>query len=335
MPKPGVGSSKKQFFLYDNVDKKFVEIHDGFVCGRLEGDLKFPDDKVVSRKQCKFSISGNDVYIEDLGSTNRTKVNSVPSEAGHRRRIQLYDVIEFGSQRLILSHQDKFPANVQDRIKTGKMYQAARRDDGQLTSELSQDLTKKTLIMIDKATFRRLRLEETFIKDRRKRKRGNAESRSAKPAGTGTPGGRFSIIVLAFLCFVCWIGPLATLWIAGALDSGLPVEASEIILGLAIMLAVGGVLALGFYIRMFRHFVRGPFGRAVIVLFLVGLAGLCGVFLTKKTGLLTRVSTNLTVARCLHSWDDNLCPSLVALDHNEWTHLPPNLRTALEAKLHH
>jgi hypothetical protein len=330
MAKQGVGSSKIRFFLYDNVDKKFVELHDGFVCGRIEGDLKFPDDKIVSRKQCKFSISGNDVYIEDLGSTNRTQVNSVPAEPGHRRRIQLYDVIEFGSQRLILSHQDKFPANVQDRIKA-KTYKAARREDGQLTSELSQDLTKKTLVMLDKATFRRLRLEETFLKDRRKRKRAPTEART-RDAG---PGGRFSIAVLTILVLAAWGGPMATLWVAGALDSGLPVEASEIVLGLAVMLAVGGVLAIGFYVRMFRHFARGRVARALIVLLLAALSCVCGVFLTKKTGLLTRISTNLTAARCLKSWDPSLCEVLSDLDQAEWVKLPPELRTQLASRLHH
>jgi hypothetical protein len=333
MPKPGKTSAKNRFFLYNNVSRRFVEIHDGFLCGRLEGDLQFPDDKAVSRKQCQFSISGNDVYIEDLGSTNRTKVNAAPAESGHRRRIQLYDVIEFGSQRLILSHQDKFPANVQDRINSGKLYRAFRRDDGQLTSEIAknQDMTKRTLVLLDKATFRKLRLEETFSRDRRKKKRSSSSGRAAAQ----TDRSHLWTWILALLVLVCWLGPIASLWVAGALDSGLPGEATEIVLGLAVMLAIGGVLALGLYLRMLRSLVQGPVGRGIVVFLLtLGTIG-TGVFLTKKTGLLTRASLNLAVARCVRVWDPDVCQTLSALDHQEWVRFPADLRAHIDSKLHH
>jgi hypothetical protein len=151
-----------RYFLYDNNARVFTEIKDGFVCGRAEGDLQFPDDDVVSRRHCKFSVQLNDVYIEDFKPTNSTLVNTVPLRPGKKRRLQLNDVIEFGSQRLILTNQDKFaPANIQDGSHRPILYKGWIRPDGSMTSEVSRTLTRTALIM-DKLPFQKLKFKEAF-----------------------------------------------------------------------------------------------------------------------------------------------------------------------------
>lgn len=325
MATPGKGQ-KIRFYLYDNVAKRFVEIHDGFRCGRLDGDLQFADDNAVSRDQCQFFISGNDVYIEDLNSTNQTKINGVPTQSGFKRRLHLYDVIEFGAQRLVLSHQDKFPAHVQDRINSGKLYKAARLEGGRLTSEISQVFTKKTLLLLDKATFRKLRIEETFSR------RNRPGRRSTDVAGR--PDSHRSTWVLVTLLLTTSLGSLISLWLAGAFDDGLPFEAGEIILGLVVMMAISGAVALGFYIRMFRPLVGDARARAGIVLMMALGATLGAVALTKKSGILTRTSQNLAVARCVRAWDEGLCRGLADLERSEWIRFPSDLRTSIESKLH-
>jgi hypothetical protein len=327
MARPGKGSNVR-FFLYSNTSKRFAEIHDGFVCGRIEGDLQFPDDKVVSRRQCQFFVNGNDVFVADLDSTNRTKVNNVPVQPGYKRRVQLNDVIEFGSQRLVLSSQDKFPAHVQDKVGDSRVFKAARRDDGKLTSEIPQELTKRTLVMLDKATFRKLRLEETFVRGRRRRR-----STDVKVTGQ-QPESRRSTAILAALIVLAWVGPFLSLQLAGVFDSGLPVEASEIVFGLLVMGAIGAVLALGLYVRMVRPMSRGKGARAVWVVVLAVFALLFSAFLAKKTGLLARTAQNLAVARCIRSWDPKLCGTLVDLDQDEWIKLPTELRSQIETRLH-
>jgi pSer/pThr/pTyr-binding forkhead associated (FHA) protein len=42
------------------------------VCGRTQGDLRFGDDATVSPEHARFSIRGDLVFIEDLGSLNGT-----------------------------------------------------------------------------------------------------------------------------------------------------------------------------------------------------------------------------------------------------------------------
>src|SRR3954470_12440664 len=113
------------YFIFDNVERKFVRIHDGFIVGRNEGDLQFPSDDVVSRRQCRFTIDANDVYIEDMGSTNRTKINTVPIPSKKKRRIQLNDVIEFGKRRFIFTNQNKHePSNFEDVKRKVRIYKA-------------------------------------------------------------------------------------------------------------------------------------------------------------------------------------------------------------------
>lgn len=40
-------------------------------------------DRSISRKHCKIFLRGNDVYVEDLGSGNKTYVNDIPITAAH------------------------------------------------------------------------------------------------------------------------------------------------------------------------------------------------------------------------------------------------------------
>jgi pSer/pThr/pTyr-binding forkhead associated (FHA) protein/ribosomal protein L37E len=44
------------------------------VCGRLEGSLRIPDDATVSPRHARFSVRGETVLVEDLGSVNGTFV---------------------------------------------------------------------------------------------------------------------------------------------------------------------------------------------------------------------------------------------------------------------
>jgi hypothetical protein len=151
-----------RYFLYDNRKKKFMEVRDGSLCGR-DGTLRFPDDDLVSQSHCRFTVVGNEVYIEDLGSTNHTFVNTVAILPHKRRRLRLNDVVEFGGQRLILTHQNNHPPqNTQDIGKAKRVYKGVRKADGSLTSCITGFITKRTKILLDQATFRQLRLKRAW-----------------------------------------------------------------------------------------------------------------------------------------------------------------------------
>jgi hypothetical protein len=156
-----VSSSAKKikFYLYHEGQEKFSELSDGLVCGRNEGDFQFPGDKLMSRRHCRLRIQGNEVYVEDLGATNRTRVNGVPVRPEKRRRVLLNDVIDVGSQRLILTSQkDKPPAHILD-SSPSTFYLALRRADGTLTRFITKLITKQTLVRVNRRQFKRLQAQ--------------------------------------------------------------------------------------------------------------------------------------------------------------------------------
>jgi len=46
----------------------------GALCGRSSGDLRFADDPTVSPEHARFTLRGDALFVEDLGSTNGTFV---------------------------------------------------------------------------------------------------------------------------------------------------------------------------------------------------------------------------------------------------------------------
>lgn len=155
----GKGSDKGyRVYLFNNKTEEFHPVEDGFICGR-EGEISFPKDDLMSRRHCQFFIKGNDIYIQDLSSTNRTIVNSVPIMPLKRRRIQLHDVIEAGEQRFVLTHQNRHePANLND-IATKKIYKALPAKGGYVVDEVSRLVTKRTRVILSAGKFRALRLK--------------------------------------------------------------------------------------------------------------------------------------------------------------------------------
>ena len=69
------------------------------VVGRDEGlDLKLQHEDGASRRHCQFTIVGGDLFVEDLGSSNGTKVNNKKIE--RRTAVKPGDVIGVGKVRL-------------------------------------------------------------------------------------------------------------------------------------------------------------------------------------------------------------------------------------------
>ena len=67
------------------------------VCGRTEGELRFPDDPTVSPRHVRFTAGPRAVHAEDLGSENGTFVRLRTP-----RRLGVGDEIRIGRQRLRL-----------------------------------------------------------------------------------------------------------------------------------------------------------------------------------------------------------------------------------------
>lgn len=154
--------SSQRFFLFHNNSGNFSEIGDGTVCGRVEGELLYPEDALISRRHCRFVISGSEVYIEDFGSKNSTRVNGVPLAPGRRRRLRLHDVIELGAQRLILTNREGYaPQNTQDAAETPRL--GLEKTDGSITVvtgpfHLVEGKRNSTLVHLDRPTYQKLKV---------------------------------------------------------------------------------------------------------------------------------------------------------------------------------
>jgi hypothetical protein len=87
-------------FLVDLSTKEEIRIKREMVFGRTDADKNYPMDMKASRRHFRLTLSVTSLVIEDLGSTNRTKVNGKLLKAGTQYRLSTKDIIEFGQQRL-------------------------------------------------------------------------------------------------------------------------------------------------------------------------------------------------------------------------------------------
>ncbi len=110
-------------FLYDMVQCKFHSLLDQLVVGRTEGALTFPKDGLMSRQHFKVHLAGVGVQaaaVEDLGSTNGTRVNGAKAEAGVRIPIKDCTVIEAGDQFFFFTFTQEVPPFTLEVLKKGR-----------------------------------------------------------------------------------------------------------------------------------------------------------------------------------------------------------------------
>lgn len=96
-----------QFYLYDLNQHRFISVYDGFSVGRTEANENFPTDSLMSRTHFRLSIAGSVISIEDLRSTNKTRVSGVELAANSKRFLREYETVEAGNQRFVLCTQNK------------------------------------------------------------------------------------------------------------------------------------------------------------------------------------------------------------------------------------
>ncbi|MBK8021586.1 MAG: FHA domain-containing protein [Chloroflexi bacterium] len=60
-------------------------------------------DQGVSRRHAQFTLRDGDLFVEDLGSTNGTRINGFKVASNHSYRLRNGDEIEFGNIRLNVS----------------------------------------------------------------------------------------------------------------------------------------------------------------------------------------------------------------------------------------
>lgn len=79
-------------------ERYFIPANIRITLGRMPGNDIIVNDQMLSSKHCAFASDDRAVYIEDLGSTNRTLVNDAP--VAGRVMLADADIIRVGKTRL-------------------------------------------------------------------------------------------------------------------------------------------------------------------------------------------------------------------------------------------
>lgn len=149
-----------KYYLYDNHRKSFLELKHAMTCGRFQGDFTFPGDDLLSRKHCQFTIQGNEIYVEDLGSTNPTRINSAKIHPLRKRRIRINDVIEIGQQRFILTSQNKHaPSYIEDLPAQASPRLGVLKEDGSFTLKSQRVESQRTAVILNRRRVARIQVK--------------------------------------------------------------------------------------------------------------------------------------------------------------------------------
>jgi len=79
------------------------ELRDRLTIGRKDADIILDKDLQVSRKHARVAVEAEEVFIEDLGSTNGTFVNGKRIEPAKRQKVSAGDTIQVGETLIRLS----------------------------------------------------------------------------------------------------------------------------------------------------------------------------------------------------------------------------------------
>lgn len=88
-----------------------IPLKDRLVIGRAGGEGDQPDvdfsaynaqERGVSRLHAVFTYQDDQIYLEDLNSTNGTRINGLQIMPGRACRLRNGDEIEFGSLRMVV-----------------------------------------------------------------------------------------------------------------------------------------------------------------------------------------------------------------------------------------
>ena len=84
-----------EFLEPDNMRGERIEVIDTVTLGRGGGSNIVLDDTFLSTIHARLSVDGDDLFIEDLGSTNGTYVNAEP--VIYRTQLLKGDVVQVGN----------------------------------------------------------------------------------------------------------------------------------------------------------------------------------------------------------------------------------------------
>lgn len=96
--------------------------------GRDEGEETFSGDLLMSGRHFQIHFFEGEVQLEDLKSSNKTRINGRAIEAGVRIALRKLDLIEFGNQRFIFTEGHEVPPAYRERVVRPLKAKSAKED---------------------------------------------------------------------------------------------------------------------------------------------------------------------------------------------------------------
>jgi pSer/pThr/pTyr-binding forkhead associated (FHA) protein len=144
------------FYLFHVNTYKYVDIKPGFVVGRTTGDLVIPNSS-LSGKHAQFLVEvgedGPGLFIEDLGSKNRTIVNRSEIIPGHKIRLSTNSLIELGGQSFVVTDNRNLNIQMINEIIDSYANKAIIRLEGvKIVQEMKDKIKDEMVVLEDNQT---------------------------------------------------------------------------------------------------------------------------------------------------------------------------------------
>lgn len=133
-------------YLYHINTLTYVDLREDAVFGRTTGDIIIPD-QMLSGKHCKIHVKGAELFLEDLGSKNRTILNRTEIIPFELMKLSKNFFIEIGGQSFIVTEVKTLSLeDIHDLIDRNQKKQVMRLEGVKLVlamkDQLQADITK-------------------------------------------------------------------------------------------------------------------------------------------------------------------------------------------------
>lgn len=282
-------------YFYDLEARRLIRVYDGLIMGRTAGNEQFPDDPKMSARHVKITVSGNDAFVEDLNSSNKTYVNQRVVLPGQAIALKFNDLVEFGGQRMVYTSDKDFGAKTQLHPAPG-----ARRAPPSATTAEPREWAHKRL--------------------------GRAASSFGRFEG-------WDWSTLAFMAFGLVLMLVALLGVREAMQPGLPYSTVRVAAKMFLAFAVALCLA-GFFNYGVARLARIPVAVRPFLwlpsfgVFLLALLGMQWV-----TAYPPELAANQLTVDCLRSDNAGACARGIKFQPGAYSRIPAEVKAQIAQKL--
>jgi len=137
------------YYLYHVNGLNYIELRDGMTFGRTTATKIFSDDSKMSGEHCRFSVRGDEVYVEDLNSKNRTIVDRFELIPAKLSQLKLHSILEVGHQRFIMTDKNLSMMEIDKILSSQQGKQVAKLETAKLVQDIQNKLMKEVDDMLE------------------------------------------------------------------------------------------------------------------------------------------------------------------------------------------